>query len=177
MGKVWEQATVIFIAIPGVEIVLLNDKMEEVPVGTPGVLYVKRFKGMMDYYEKDESKTKEAFYKDFGTVGDIAYHSVLCVKNERSSKLPFEMTERHFKRKFSIFKFVLQVITLFIYWARYKDEEGFIYICDRKIDMIISGGANIYPAEVLDIIYLIFLGRRSSSSTSCSVGLCCIWCS
>ena len=30
----------------------------------------------------------------------------------------------------------------------YRDDEGFYYICDRKIDMIISGGVNIYPAEV-----------------------------
>jgi long-chain acyl-CoA synthetase len=30
----------------------------------------------------------------------------------------------------------------------YLDEEGFLYLCDRKADMIISGGANIYPAEI-----------------------------
>jgi acyl-CoA synthetase (AMP-forming)/AMP-acid ligase II len=30
----------------------------------------------------------------------------------------------------------------------YRDEEGYYYICDRKKDMIISGGMNIYPAEV-----------------------------
>jgi acyl-CoA synthetase (AMP-forming)/AMP-acid ligase II len=30
----------------------------------------------------------------------------------------------------------------------YLDDEGFIYICDRKKDMIISGGMNIYPAEI-----------------------------
>jgi fatty-acyl-CoA synthase/long-chain acyl-CoA synthetase len=30
----------------------------------------------------------------------------------------------------------------------YFDEEGFFYICDRKKDMIISGGVNIYPAEI-----------------------------
>jgi acyl-CoA synthetase (AMP-forming)/AMP-acid ligase II len=30
----------------------------------------------------------------------------------------------------------------------YRDEEGYLYICDRKTDMIISGGMNIYPAEV-----------------------------
>ena len=30
----------------------------------------------------------------------------------------------------------------------YRDEEGFYYICDRKRDMIISGGMNIYPAEI-----------------------------
>ena len=30
----------------------------------------------------------------------------------------------------------------------YFDEDGFLYLCDRKIDMIISGGVNIYPAEI-----------------------------
>lgn len=30
----------------------------------------------------------------------------------------------------------------------YFDADGFLYLCDRKADMIISGGANIYPAEV-----------------------------
>ena len=28
------------------------------------------------------------------------------------------------------------------------DEDGFLYLRDRKIDMIISGGVNVYPAEV-----------------------------
>jgi len=30
----------------------------------------------------------------------------------------------------------------------YFDDEGYVYICDRKKDMIISGGMNIYPAEI-----------------------------
>ncbi len=30
----------------------------------------------------------------------------------------------------------------------YRDEEGYFYICDRKKDMIISGGMNVYPAEI-----------------------------
>ncbi|MFE3453413.1 acyl-CoA synthetase [Nonomuraea sp. NPDC059194] len=30
----------------------------------------------------------------------------------------------------------------------YLDEDGFLYLCDRKADLIISGGANIYPAEI-----------------------------
>jgi acyl-CoA synthetase (AMP-forming)/AMP-acid ligase II len=30
----------------------------------------------------------------------------------------------------------------------YLDDEGYVYICDRKKDMIISGGMNIYPAEI-----------------------------
>ena len=30
----------------------------------------------------------------------------------------------------------------------YLDEGGYLYLCDRKIDMVISGGVNIYPAEI-----------------------------
>ena len=33
------------------------------------------------------------------------------------------------------------------------DEEGFYYVVDRKKDMIISGGENIYPAEIEDVLY------------------------
>jgi fatty-acyl-CoA synthase/long-chain acyl-CoA synthetase len=30
----------------------------------------------------------------------------------------------------------------------YRDSEGYYYICDRKTDLIVSGGVNIYPAEI-----------------------------
>ena len=30
----------------------------------------------------------------------------------------------------------------------YRDAEGYYFICDRRIDMVISGGVNIYPAEI-----------------------------
>jgi long-chain acyl-CoA synthetase len=33
----------------------------------------------------------------------------------------------------------------------YLNEEGYLFLCDRKIDMIISGGANIYPAEIENV--------------------------
>jgi long-chain acyl-CoA synthetase len=34
----------------------------------------------------------------------------------------------------------------------YMDEEGFVYITDRFSDMIVSGGANIYPAEAEQVL-------------------------
>jgi len=30
----------------------------------------------------------------------------------------------------------------------YLTDDGYLFLCDRKIDMIISGGVNIYPAEI-----------------------------
>ncbi|HEY9160414.1 MAG TPA: long-chain-fatty-acid--CoA ligase [Desulfomonilia bacterium] len=35
----------------------------------------------------------------------------------------------------------------------FMDKEGYVYMTDRKADMIISGGENVYPKEVEDIIY------------------------
>jgi long-chain acyl-CoA synthetase len=35
----------------------------------------------------------------------------------------------------------------------YYDEEGYVYVADRKKDMIISGGENVYPREVEDVLY------------------------
>ncbi|HYP54428.1 MAG TPA: long-chain fatty acid--CoA ligase [Pyrinomonadaceae bacterium] len=35
----------------------------------------------------------------------------------------------------------------------YKDAEGFFYIVDRKSDMIIRGGENIYPRESDEVLY------------------------
>jgi len=33
------------------------------------------------------------------------------------------------------------------------DEEGFLYIVDRKKDMIITGGENVYPREIEEVLY------------------------
>ena len=35
----------------------------------------------------------------------------------------------------------------------YYDQQGYVYIADRKKDMIISGGENIYPREIEEVLY------------------------
>jgi long-chain acyl-CoA synthetase len=36
--------------------------------------------------------------------------------------------------------------------AGYLDEDGFLFLCDRKADMVIAGGVNIYPAEIESVL-------------------------
>ena len=45
----------------------------------------------------------------------------------------------------------------------YLDEQGYLFIVDRIKDMIISGGLNIYPSEVEDVLY------RHSEVEECAV--------
>jgi acyl-CoA synthetase (AMP-forming)/AMP-acid ligase II len=33
------------------------------------------------------------------------------------------------------------------------DDEGYYYIVDRAVDMVLSGGLNIYPAEIEEVLY------------------------
>jgi long-chain acyl-CoA synthetase len=46
------------------------------------------------------------------------------------------------------------------------DEEGYLYIVDRKKDMIIAGGFNIYPREIDEILY-----QHPKVAEACSVGV------
>ncbi len=74
-----------------------------------------------------------------GEIGEIAVRSV----NNMASywRLPAETAE-----------------TLVDGWVRtgdlaVRDEEGYLYIRDRKKDVIITGGFNVYPKEVEDALY------------------------
>jgi len=48
----------------------------------------------------------------------------------------------------------------------YYDERGFIYIADRKKDMIVTGGENVYPKEVEEILY-----RHPAVSEAAVIGI------
>ena len=37
--------------------------------------------------------------------------------------------------------------------AGYLDADGYLYLTDRKSDMVISGGVNIYPREIEDVLH------------------------
>jgi len=37
----------------------------------------------------------------------------------------------------------------------YVDADGYVFLCDRKRDMVISGGVNIYPAEIEAVLHAV----------------------
>jgi long-chain acyl-CoA synthetase len=34
----------------------------------------------------------------------------------------------------------------------YLDDEGYLYVSDRRTDLVLSGGVNIYPAEIEQVL-------------------------
>jgi acyl-CoA synthetase (AMP-forming)/AMP-acid ligase II len=93
-------------AIPGNEILLLDDQGNPVPTGESGELYVKN-DYLLDSYYKMPEETAKSLKDGYFSVGDVAR----------------------------------------------MDEEGYYYILDRKVDMVISGGVNIYPVEIDECLY------------------------
>jgi long-chain acyl-CoA synthetase len=48
----------------------------------------------------------------------------------------------------------------------YMDDEGYLFIVERKKDMIIAGGYNIYPREIDEVLY-----EHPAIQEACAVGL------
>lgn len=93
-------------ALFNVEIRVVDDDMNDVPIGTVGEA-VYRGASMFKGYYKNIEANKEAFKGGWFHSGDLVR----------------------------------------------QDEDGFLYVVDRKKDMIVSGGENIYSAEVEAILY------------------------
>lgn len=74
-----------------------------------------------------------------GEVGEIVYRGPTIMKEYYNNR---EETEKAFKGGWFHSGDLVSM-----------DEEGFIYIHDRKKDVIISAGENIYSAEVEDVLY------------------------
>ncbi len=84
-----------------VEVRIVDDDMNDVPVGSVGEIVYQGPLVMREYWNKP-TQTAEAFHGGWFHSGDLVR----------------------------------------------QDEDGYIYVVDRKKDMIISGGENIYSAEV-----------------------------
>ena len=101
-----------------------------------------------------------------GSVGR-AYNSVLRICDESGKELPageegmvyFEQSVRSFEYHNAPDKTQSATHPIHDNWTSlgdvgYVDEEGFLYLTDRKAYMIISGGVNIYPQEIEDALIM-----------------------
>jgi acyl-CoA synthetase (AMP-forming)/AMP-acid ligase II len=93
-------------ALPFIEIRVVDNEDNDVPVGTVGEAIYRGPTVMKEYYKNPEA-TAEAMRGGWFHSGDLVR----------------------------------------------QDEEGFIYIVDRKKDMIITGAENIYPAEIEEVLF------------------------
>ncbi len=91
----------------GVQVKLVDNDGNEVPVGEKGELIYKGHNVMKGYYQKPNA-TAESLKDGWLYSGDIAI----------------------------------------------KDEDGFFFIVDRKKDMIIRGGLNVYPREIEEVMMM-----------------------
>jgi fatty-acyl-CoA synthase len=115
-------------------------------------------------------------FRKIGSVGKASIHSELRVVDDEGRDVPPGATGEVWTRGPNLFQGYWRrpeaTAEVFVrpaepvaeadgyagWWFRTGDlaridEEGFIYIIDRQKDMIISGGENIYPAEVEDVLY------------------------
>jgi acyl-CoA synthetase (AMP-forming)/AMP-acid ligase II len=92
--------------LPFIEVRVVDDQDNDVPVGEIGEAIYRGPNVMKEYYKNPEA-TAEAMKNGWFHSGDLVR----------------------------------------------QDEEGYIYVVDRKKDMIISGGENIYPAEIEEVLY------------------------
>ncbi len=92
-------------AVPWLHVALLDEELNEVPLGEPGEICVRGPLIMKGYLNKPD-ETAEAFKGGWLHTGDVAR----------------------------------------------SDADGFLTIVDRKKDMIVSGGFNVFPREVEDVI-------------------------
>jgi len=107
--------------------------------------------------------TAEDAFRKIGSVGKPAIHVEARVVNEEGQDVPPGVLGEVWTRGPNLFSG---------YWRRpeataeafcgpwfrtgdlaWLDEEGFFYIVDRKKDLIVSGGENIAPAEVEEVLY------------------------
>ena len=113
--------------------------------------------------------TEEDAVRKAGSVGKPVLHTDVCIMAREGNVLgPNEVgelcirggnvTTGYWNRPEATAEAIVEHPGLLGRWlhsgdAAMYDEEGFYYIVDRWKDMFISGGENVYPAEVENVIY------------------------
>ena len=113
--------------------------------------------------------TREDAVRKAGSVGKPVLHTDVCIMDREGNVLgPNQVgelcirggnvTTGYWNRPEATAEAIVEHPDLGGLWlhsgdAAMYDDEGFYYIVDRWKDMFISGGENVYPAEVENVIY------------------------
>ena len=87
---------------PDVELRILDERGNEVPVGTEGTVAFGLGESPFEYKDDPEKTAEGRIAPGYFTMGDIGY----------------------------------------------VDDDGYLFLCDRRADVIVSGGVNLYPAQI-----------------------------
>lgn len=115
---------------------------EASPVTHSNLIWGKRVKGSIGLPWPD---TDAAIVKEDGTLAKTNEIGELIVKGPQVMKGYWNRPEETEK--------ALKDGWLYTGDMGHMDEEGYFYLVDRKKDMIIAGGYNIYPREIEEVLY------------------------
>ncbi|HYG26440.1 MAG TPA: acyl-CoA synthetase [Caulobacteraceae bacterium] len=117
-----------------------------------------------EFYGSTETRavtccTAEEWLQRPGTVGRAIEGAVVRVVDENGQDQPPGVPGEVLSRHWDVADFTYQnddakrramerFGLLSVGDVGYLDEDGYLFLCDRSSDMIISGGVNIYPAEI-----------------------------
>jgi long-chain acyl-CoA synthetase len=117
---------------------------------------------LVEYYASTEAGGTLVFSDEWlgkpGTVGRPLGETEIVILDESGSRLPpgevGAVCIRPSQGDFEYFKDPVKTAASHLAGfvtvgdIGYLDEDGYLFLCDRRSDVIISGGVNIYPAEV-----------------------------
>jgi acyl-CoA synthetase (AMP-forming)/AMP-acid ligase II len=128
----------------------------------PGAWFADAY-GLTETVSGDTFLDKRATVRKLGSVGKPCIHLEVAVWDEQDRPVPVEATGEIVLRGPKVFKGYWRdpEATALAFrggWFHtgdlgYLDPEGFLYIVDRKKDMILSGGENVASPEVERVLY------------------------
>jgi o-succinylbenzoate---CoA ligase len=113
--------------------------------------------GMTETASQVVTLSSEYMLSKLGSAGKPLFTNQLKIEKDEKDALPNEIGEivvkgptitKGYLNREDATKKAIQNDWLYTGDLGYLDEEGFLYVVDRRSDLIISGGENIYPAEV-----------------------------
>ncbi|WP_246941485.1 o-succinylbenzoate--CoA ligase [Bacillus pinisoli] len=117
--------------------------------------------GMTETASQLVTLSPEYSLSKLGSAGKPLFHSQVRIINEGKEQPPFQpgeivvkgptVTSGYYNRMEAT-KESIKEGWLYTGDIGYLDEEGFLFVLDRRKDLIISGGENIYPAEIEGVL-------------------------